>query len=141
MTIYRRVWQQHHNQSIPKGWHIHHIDGNQSNNVPENLMCVSPYVHWCIHFLQGDPIGFRGKFINGAGKANKGGYQLSEETKQKMRKPKSEEHKRKIKENKNWLKRDYSIPNTAKCIYCGKEAMKSNITKWHNEKCKNKPLN
>lgn len=71
MSIYRKIWQDHHNQSIPKGWHIHHIDGNHENNHPDNLMCVSPYVHWCIHLLQGDPVAESGKFISNAGKAGK----------------------------------------------------------------------
>lgn len=51
---HRKSWEKHYNQKIPKGWHIHHIDGNPKNNNPENLMCVSKHVHWCIHLLQGD---------------------------------------------------------------------------------------
>jgi hypothetical protein len=75
MSIYRKVWQDYHNQSIPKGWHIHHIDGNHENNHPDNLMCVSPFVHWCIHFLQGDPVALDGKFVQGASEAGKlGGH-------------------------------------------------------------------
>lgn len=48
---------------IPKGWHIHHVDGNHENNDPLNLICVSPYVHWCIHFLQGHPFAAAQGFI------------------------------------------------------------------------------
>lgn len=75
MSIYRKIWKDYYNQDIPKGWHIHHVDGNPKNNNPENLICVSPYVHWCIHFLQGDPIALNGKFIQGAAEAGrKGGF-------------------------------------------------------------------
>lgn len=73
MSIYRKIWQNHHNQSIPKGWHIHHIDDNRENNHPDNLMCVSPHVHWCIHFLQGDVVALSGKFIQGASEAGRKG--------------------------------------------------------------------
>lgn len=76
-SIYRKIWKEYHNQDIPKGWHIHHIDGNHNNNNPENLMCVSPHVHWCIHFLQGDPIALKGKFIQKAEEMGKLGGQKS----------------------------------------------------------------
>jgi hypothetical protein len=51
---HRKSWQNYHKQNIPKGWHIHHLDGNPHNNNPENLICVSKHTHWCIHLLQGD---------------------------------------------------------------------------------------
>lgn len=51
---HRKAWKAYHNQSIPLGWHIHHVDGNPHNNDPTNLICVSQHVHYCIHLLQGD---------------------------------------------------------------------------------------
>lgn len=63
---YREVWKQSTGLTIPTDWHVHHIDGDHENSVPENLECVSAYVHWCIHFLQGDPIALHGKFVQGA---------------------------------------------------------------------------
>ena len=53
MTIYRRIYEQHHG-SIPKGYHIHHIDGNHSNNDPSNLVAVTAKEHYDIHYSQGD---------------------------------------------------------------------------------------
>ena len=35
--------------SIPKGFHIHHIDGNKENNVPGNLMILSKSNHHHLH--------------------------------------------------------------------------------------------
>jgi hypothetical protein len=67
---YRQIWQQHTGLKIPRGWHIHHIDGNSHNHEPENLNCVSPTMHWWAHWLRGDPVAFKGKFIQGAAKAS-----------------------------------------------------------------------
>lgn len=58
----------------------------------------------------------------------------SEETKLKMRKPKSQEHKNNMKGSVAWQYRDYSLKET--CKHCGKEAMKTNIIRWHNDNCK-----
>lgn len=41
-------------KTIPRGWHIHHIDGNHWNNWPDNLACVSIEQHIRIHAQQGD---------------------------------------------------------------------------------------
>lgn len=71
---YRKIWEEYNNQKIPKGYHIHHIDGNRENNDPENLQCVSPEEHFMIHYLQGDSVALYGKFIQGAAEAgSKGG--------------------------------------------------------------------
>jgi len=70
---YRKIWEEYNNQKIPKGYHIHHIDGNKDNNDPENLQCVSPEDHFMIHYLQGDPVALYGKFIQGAAEAGKKG--------------------------------------------------------------------
>jgi len=55
---YRRIYI-NHNGPIPKdsngrSFEIHHIDGNRSNNSPENLKAVSIKEHFDIHYLQED---------------------------------------------------------------------------------------
>jgi hypothetical protein len=42
------VWERA-NGERPKGFHIHHIDGNKSNYELNNLLCVSPSDHQKIH--------------------------------------------------------------------------------------------
>ena len=42
---HRRVWEQYHKKTIPKGWHIHHINGNKSDNRIENLLALSSREH------------------------------------------------------------------------------------------------
>lgn len=74
---YRTVWRAHTGLTIPEGWHVHHIDGDRENNDPVNLMCVSSYVHWCIHFLQGGIRKLNGSFIQGAVEAGKKNAQLN----------------------------------------------------------------
>lgn len=53
MTIYRRIYEENFGP-IPKGYHIHHKDGNHSNNNPTNLMCVTAQEHFRIHYDQKD---------------------------------------------------------------------------------------
>ena len=42
--LHRRIYEDSFG-CIPDGFHVHHIDGNPSNNNPENLECVSPSEH------------------------------------------------------------------------------------------------
>lgn len=63
MPNYRKIWQNYYQLTIPQGWHVHHVDEDRDNNEPDNLICVSPYVHWCIHFLQGHPFARSDGFI------------------------------------------------------------------------------
>lgn len=42
--LHRDVWE-HHNGPIPNGFHIHHVDGDTSNNAIDNLECVTPKQH------------------------------------------------------------------------------------------------
>ena len=46
---YRAAWEKASGETIPTGWHIHHLDGDSSNNSPANLICVSPDEHLDIH--------------------------------------------------------------------------------------------
>jgi hypothetical protein len=55
---YRKIFMKTYG-SIPKdkdgrSYEIHHIDGNNSNNSPENLKAVSIEEHYYIHLSQGD---------------------------------------------------------------------------------------
>jgi len=68
---YRKIWEEHNKKSIPKGYHIHHIDGDKSNNSPYNLICVSAKEHYEIHFNRGDVVALNGKLIQGASEAGK----------------------------------------------------------------------
>jgi hypothetical protein len=68
---YRNLWETSNNTTIPKGYHIHHIDGNHNNNDINNLVCVSPEEHHNIHLTQGDIVALNGKFIQGASEAGK----------------------------------------------------------------------
>jgi hypothetical protein len=70
---YRKIWEEHNQQKIPKGYHIHHIDGNHDNNDPLNLECLSAAEHWQRHYEQGDIVAIHGKFIQGASEAGKKG--------------------------------------------------------------------
>ena len=47
-SIHRKVWE-NANGKIPKGHHIHHIDGNPYNNELSNLMCLTAEEHSKLH--------------------------------------------------------------------------------------------
>lgn len=47
-TYHRDVWKKY-NGIIPKGYHIHHKDGNFFNNDISNLECLSPKEHSSEH--------------------------------------------------------------------------------------------
>lgn len=58
MNSYRKIWESHYGP-IPKdtegrSYEIHHIDGDHSNDVIENLKLVTIQEHYDIHFNQGD---------------------------------------------------------------------------------------
>ena len=55
---YRKIYEQHFG-SIPvdrngRTYDIHHIDGDHTNNSPENLKAVTVQEHYNIHYSQGD---------------------------------------------------------------------------------------
>lgn len=49
----RRLWERA-NGPIPEGHHIHHIDGDFTNNIIENLACIEAGQHTRLHWTQGD---------------------------------------------------------------------------------------
>ena len=48
--IHRVIWI-YCKGDIPKGYHIHHIDGNKANNQIENLQLISPSEHQSLHHI------------------------------------------------------------------------------------------
>src|SRR5699024_5430833 len=46
--LHRYVWEKY-NGNVPKGFHIHHIDGNFSNNDISNLECKERSTHLSDH--------------------------------------------------------------------------------------------
>jgi len=46
--LHRAVWEAA-NGEIPKGYHVHHIDGNRSNNSLANLCIVEAHQHLQLH--------------------------------------------------------------------------------------------
>lgn len=45
---HRLIWEQAHGP-IPKGWHVHHLNGIKDDNRLENLIAVSPKSHHSQH--------------------------------------------------------------------------------------------
>ena len=50
--LHRDVWEFYSGKKIPKGFHIHHIDGNWLNNDYSNLECLSRKEHFERHRQQ-----------------------------------------------------------------------------------------
>ena len=42
---HRRVWEEYHNQLLPKGYDVHHLDGDLKNNKSWNLLAVEHSIH------------------------------------------------------------------------------------------------
>ncbi len=50
MFLHVEVWKYHHpGQEIPKGYHIHHVDEDTSNNDPDNLQMLEGGEHLSLH--------------------------------------------------------------------------------------------
>lgn len=47
--LHRDVWEFYSGKKIPKGYHVHHKDGNWLNNDFENLVCLSPKEYYQQH--------------------------------------------------------------------------------------------
>lgn len=52
--IYRQNFGPIPREPSGKSYHIHHIDGDHTNNSPENLRAVTAQEHFDIHYAQGD---------------------------------------------------------------------------------------
>ena len=53
-TLHRLIWEKH-NGGIPKGYQVHHIDGNKLNNDISNLQLLSAEEHTTFHMEKDNP--------------------------------------------------------------------------------------
>src|SRR5947209_9572122 len=49
VRLHCAVWEHVHGRPVPRGHHVHHKDGNRSNNEPGNLQLLSQRDHLSIH--------------------------------------------------------------------------------------------
>ena len=49
--MHRAIWE-HHNDTIPDGWDVHHVDGNRTNNSIDNLECLPKAEHTANHISE-----------------------------------------------------------------------------------------
>ena len=48
-TLARAIWTADHDEVIPVGWEIHHVDGDHTNNAAASLVCLHRKDHERIH--------------------------------------------------------------------------------------------
>lgn len=56
------VWE-YYNGKVPKGFHIHHLDGDKSNNSIENLKLIPEFDHLSLHMQSQDRIEFSKRLV------------------------------------------------------------------------------
>lgn len=103
--LHRIVWEKENGRKVPKGLHVHHIDGDRSNNQPSNLTLIRRYDHLSLHGKEhSKESGERANRIRHLAAAWHG----------------SEEGRKWHSQNakKQWENRK---PVTYQCSYCGKE--------------------
>ena len=124
-SLHRFVWEEN-NGVIPKGYEIHHIDFNKSNNHISNLIMLSKKEHLEIHSksLTAEQRQFRRNNMNNVAR------------------PKAIEW-HKSKEGLEWHKKHYqeclkeSKPKMKKiCVFCGSEFIGYSNSSYCSNKCK-----
>jgi hypothetical protein len=46
---HRLVWEKANRRRLRAGEHVHHLDGNPSNNAPKNLVALKKADHYALH--------------------------------------------------------------------------------------------
>lgn len=110
--LHRAVWEKH-NGKVPDGYHVHHIDGDRSNNSIDNLALMEGHDHLSEHMKAPDRVARSRQNIETAREAASK-WHGSEEGRGW--------HSRRGKEN--WQKRALQ---TYICTECGKEFQTKHI--------------
>ncbi len=113
------VWK-YHNGEVPKGFHVHHIDGNRANNQIENLQLIDAGVHSSMH--SSSRVEYNQRHIK----------EMQEQAKEWHRSPEGiawhMEHGKKCWENKE--------PREYTCVECGKKFSSTHYyAEWQNTFC------
>lgn len=61
--LHREVWKRERGD-IPPGWHVHHGDGDPSNNDIDNLECLPPHGHHDRHSADRAALGRTPEFLD-----------------------------------------------------------------------------
>ena len=48
-SLHCLIWEDHYGKPVPKGYNIHHINGNKLDNRIQNLQCVEHKIHSSFH--------------------------------------------------------------------------------------------
>ena len=62
--LHRLIWEDHYSKPVPKGYVIHHLNGNRLDNRIQNLQCVPKEVHDKFHRKMDDRNGENNPFYN-----------------------------------------------------------------------------
>ena len=47
--LHRLIWEDHYGKSVPKGYVVHHLNGDKTDNRIQNLQCVEQKLHRKFH--------------------------------------------------------------------------------------------
>lgn len=124
-SLHRFVWEEN-NGVIPKGYEIHHIDFDKSNNHISNLMLVDKKTHSKIHSksLTDEQRQFRRNNMNSVARPKAIEWHKSKEGLEWHKK----HYQECLKESKPKMKRT--------CIFCGSEFIGYSNSNYCSNKCK-----
>ena len=78
--LHNLVWINFYGKPVPKGYSIHHINGDKTDNRIQNLQCVNSKLHTKFHSKGKEKSEETKRRIS----ESKKGFKHSEETKQKL---------------------------------------------------------
>lgn len=125
ILMHRYVWE-YYNCPIPKGYHIHHKDGNKANNDISNLELLKGTEHWKLH----------GKLLTDEEREWKRQNVITKAVPKAVEWHKSED-------GRAWHREHYKITKDAlhkieirTCLHCGCEYEGEPSSKFCSNKCK-----
>lgn len=122
--LHRDVWM-HHNGTIQGGMHIHHIDGNTSNNDISNLACITSKQHWDGHRVE---LSERNKSPEQLAHLDRVRHKAAEWHRSEAGRAWHKEH---AKVSIRLSKPRVYVETAFNCVWCGKQAMRKSDRKMY----------